>query len=68
MLVIAHVLLGFVATLPPELPLVLQGVAFAFFATALWPSVPYTVPAESEGLAFGVAVGTFATHGAAHGY
>ena len=54
MLVIAHVLLGFVATLPPELPLVLQGVAFAFFATALWPSVPYTVPAESEGLAFGV--------------
>ena len=54
MLVVAHVLLGFVATLPPELPLVLQGVAFAFFATALWPSVPYTVPAESEGLAFGV--------------
>ena len=51
MLVIAHVLLGFVATLPPELPLVLQGVAFAFFATALWPRVPYTVPAESEGLA-----------------
>jgi len=54
LLISAHLVLAFDASSPPTLPLVAQGIAYSVFGAALWPSVPLTVPARFEGLAFGL--------------
>ena len=53
MLVAVHGLLGF-SSVNPVVPMVGQGMAYSMFAAALWPSVPYLVPKESVGIAYGV--------------
>ena len=52
-LIAAHLALGYALSLSPVLPLVGQGIAYSVFAAALWPSIPFTVPREAEGLAYG---------------
>ena len=53
MLIAVHLELGYAVSVDPAFPLVGQGVAYSVFAAALWPSVPFAVPAGSEGLAYG---------------
>jgi len=53
-LIAAHLALAYAASTDPMLPLLGQGVAYSVFGAALWPSVPLTVPAEFEGLAYGL--------------
>lgn len=53
-LVLVHTLMGFATGLTPVIPMIGQGIAYSMFAAALWPSVPYLVPKESIGLAYGV--------------
>eukprot|EP00622_Pseudochattonella_farcimen_P007621 FR743645.1.p1 GENE.FR743645.1~~FR743645.1.p1 ORF type:complete len:248 (+),score=31.85 FR743645.1:1-744(+) len=53
-LVLVHFMLGFTTSISPIVPMVGQGLAYSMFASALWPSVPYTVEAKSVGLAYGV--------------
>lgn len=53
-LAVVHSLMGFVTTLTPIVPMVGQGMAYSMFAAALWPSVPYLVPFDSIGMAYGV--------------
>ena len=50
----AHLALAYDLQMAPILPLVGQGVAYSVFAAALWPSVPYTVPSQYEGLGYGL--------------
>ena len=54
MLIAAHLALAYDLQMAPVLPLVGQGVAYSVFAAALWPSVPYTVPSQYEGLGYGM--------------
>lgn len=54
MLVLVHTLMGFATSLTPVIPMIGQGMAYSMFAAALWPSVPYLVPKESIGMAYGV--------------
>lgn len=54
LLVLAHVLLAFPSSSPPVVPLVGQGLGYTICVAALWPSVPFTVSADSVGLAFGI--------------
>ena len=35
-------------------PLVLSGIGYAIYATVIWGSIPYTVPPEAVGSAFGL--------------
>lgn len=57
---VAALLLGAVhttlalTTIPPELPLLGQGLAYALYSSVLWPSVTLVVDKESTGTAFGV--------------
>mmetsp|Transcript_34608 Transcript_34608/g.59460 ORF Transcript_34608/g.59460 Transcript_34608/m.59460 type:complete len:258 (+) Transcript_34608:91-864(+) len=53
-LVLVHYILGFMPDVNPAVPMVGQGLAYSMFASALWPSVPYTVDENSVGLAYGV--------------
>eukprot|EP01062_Namystynia_karyoxenos_P019121 TRINITY_DN17166_c0_g1_i2.p1 TRINITY_DN17166_c0_g1~~TRINITY_DN17166_c0_g1_i2.p1 ORF type:complete len:666 (+),score=179.10 TRINITY_DN17166_c0_g1_i2:71-2068(+) len=43
-----------VTALPAYWPLGLKGLAYAFYAAALWPSVVYVVPSQTVGAAYGV--------------
>jgi nitrate/nitrite transporter NarK len=36
------------------IPLVLVGVAYSIYCAAIWGSIPYAVPAQSVGTAFGI--------------
>ena len=54
LLVLAHALLAFPSSSPPVIPLVGQGLGYTICVAALWPSVPFTVRADSVGLAFGI--------------
>ena len=53
-LVLVHFILGYMTEINPAIPMVGQGLAYSMFASALWPSVPYTVNKDSVGLAYGV--------------
>jgi MFS family permease len=35
-------------------PLLLSGIGYAIYATVIWGSIPYTVPPEAVGSAFGL--------------
>jgi MFS family permease len=48
-----HAVMG-LSTLYPLVPLILLGVAYSFYAAALWPSVAYVVDEKSTGTAYGV--------------
>ena len=50
----AHMLLGAVLTLTPIVPLLMQGLGYAFYAAALWAPVAYVVPAGKVGTAYGI--------------
>ncbi|EWM22869.1 major facilitator superfamily [Nannochloropsis gaditana] len=41
-------------SLSPAVPLVGQGLAYSAFAAVLWPSVPFTVPEDRVGVAYGL--------------
>ena len=51
LLIAVHLALAYALSLNPIVPLVGRGVAYSVFAAALWPSVPFTCPAELEGAA-----------------
>lgn len=54
LLVAVHMSLALPSYVPsPVLPLVGQGLAYACYASVLWPSVPFTVSKASTGTAFG---------------
>lgn len=53
-LAVVHSLMGFTPSVTPIVPMVGQGVAYSMFAAALWPSVPYLVPDDAIGVAYGV--------------
>ncbi|KAM3568760.1 hypothetical protein VYU27_009123, partial [Nannochloropsis oceanica] len=40
--------------LSPSVPLIGQGLAYSAFAAVLWPSVPFTVPEDRVGVAYGL--------------
>ena len=52
MLAIVHLVLGY-TTINPAAPLIGQGVAYAVFASVIWPSVPLVEP-RCTGTAYGV--------------
>ncbi|KAM3568591.1 hypothetical protein VYU27_009290 [Nannochloropsis oceanica] len=49
-----HLSLAYWRWLPPSVPLVGQGLAYSAFAAVLWPSVPFTVPEDRVGVAYGL--------------
>jgi len=51
-LILVHVFLGF-SDMTPITPLIFQGIAYAIFASVLWPSVPLVEP-NFTGTAYGV--------------
>jgi len=51
---VAHVLLGAVTTASAIVPLILQGIAYAFYAAALWAPVAYIVEEKYQGMAYGL--------------
>ncbi len=53
LLALVHALLGYTAV-TPYVCMVLQGLAYSMFASAIWPSVPHLVPERSVGIAYGV--------------
>ena len=53
MLVLVHLLLG-LTKVDPVGPLVGQGIAYALFASVLWPSIPLVVLPKFIGLGYGV--------------
>jgi MFS family permease len=50
---IVHVILGF-TSIDPVGPLIGQGLAYALFVSAIWPSIPLVVEQRVLGLGFGV--------------
>jgi MFS family permease len=52
MLIAVHLALA-LSVSSPVLPLIGQGLAYTFYASVIWPSVPLTVKEESVGTAFG---------------
>lgn len=53
LLVLVHASLA-LTSIPPGLALVGQGLAYAFYASVLWPSVTLVVPKHLTGQAFGI--------------
>uniref|UniRef100_I2CPB7 Lysosomal dipeptide transporter MFSD1 n=1 Tax=Nannochloropsis gaditana (strain CCMP526) TaxID=1093141 RepID=I2CPB7_NANGC len=53
-LVGVHLSLAYWRSLSPAVPLVGQGLAYSAFAAVLWPSVPFTVPEDRVGVAYGL--------------
>jgi nitrate/nitrite transporter NarK len=53
LLVVVHLSLAW-SQIDPAIPLIGQGLAYAFYASVVWPSVTLTVPKELIGTAFGV--------------
>jgi MFS family permease len=51
---LVHLLLGLFPDLSPFWPLVGQGIAYTFFSTVLWASVPLIVENKVTGFAFGI--------------
>lgn len=53
-LMAVHIVLGLFHAIPPWMPLLVQGVAYALFSAVIWPSVAMVVEKKVTGTAYGI--------------
>jgi hypothetical protein len=53
-LMVVHIILGLFHMIPPWIPLLVQGVAYALFSAVIWPSVAMVVEKKVTGTAYGI--------------